>query len=269
VTDIESIVQEAVLEGEHRLENSGGMTAVSAFIAGLYVTFGGLVALSAVAVVSEVTGSHEFGWFIGSMFYPIGFLFVVIGRSELITENFLLPVLAVWEPDSKGTHTQIIRLWVVGFLFNIIGVLVMCTLIKVTGLISTHDQFGSMIVREFVRVATHDTNLSFWTVFGKAIFAGLFINFMSWLIVACENTLGKFIIVFITTFPIMFLGTYHSIVGSSEVILGIMEGAPVTYWQWFKNFFIPVSIGNHVGGVVFVAAVHYLNIFIYRLHSND
>lgn len=269
MTDIESIVREGVREGEHRLEKSGGMTAISAFIAGLYVTFGGLVALSAVAVVADVTGSHEFGWFIGSMFYPIGFLFVVIGRSELITENFLLPVLAVWEPDSKGTHKQIIRLWVVGFLFNIIGVFVMSYLIKITGLISTHGEFGPIMVEEFIRVAKHDTTLGLWPVFGKAIFAGLFINFMSWLIVACDNTLGKFIIVWITTFPIMLLGTYHSIVGSSEVILGIMEGAPVTYWQWFKNFFIPVSIGNHVGGVVFVAAVHYLNIFIYRLHSND
>ncbi|MFB6357250.1 MAG: formate/nitrite transporter family protein [bacterium] len=263
--NIKSIVSEAVDLGEKRLNKSAGMTSISAFIAGLYVTFGGLVALSVVAIISSVTGSHQLGWFVGSMFYPIGFLFVVIGRSELFTENFLLPVLSVWEADSKGTHMEIIRLWVFGFVFNIIGVLVMSYLVYVTGLLSTHANLGTEVVNEVVRVASHDLQPPFLSMFGKAIFAGLFINFMSWLIVACEDSFSKFVIVWITTFPIMLLGTYHSIVGSGEILIGIMHGAPVTYLEWVKNFLVPVALGNHVGGVVFVAALHYLKIFIYRL----
>ncbi len=67
--------------------------------------------------------------------------------------------------------------------------------------------------------------------------------------------------IFIPTFLIMLMGTFHSIAGSSEVLVGIFLGAEVTMADWLLKFFVPAGLGNLIGGVVFVASLHYLQVF--------
>lgn len=252
----------AVSTGTERLKKSALATAISAFIAGLYVTFGGLVALAVAAVFTAASGSAELGWFAGSLFYPLGFVFVVLGHSELFTENFLSPVLAVWE--GEGTHAEIVRLWSVGFLFNIVGVGVIVWLITISGFITHNDMIGAALTGLLVDNAEHVARQPLDAIIWKAVYAGLFINFMSWLIVNCRRNLTKVLIIALTTFPIMLLETHHCVVGSAEFLLGISHGAEVSYGAWFVGFLLPVALGNHIGGVVFVAAVHYLQHFLHR-----
>lgn len=259
---LDAVYRSAIRTGERRLNKSWFATAISGFIAGFYVTFGGLVALAVSAVVGDASGSPSLGWLMGSMFYPLGFLFVVLGRSELFTENFLHPVLAVWE--GHGRHADLWWLWIVGFFFNLVGVLVIVSFLYIGGLVRTNELLGDLMIHEVVHRTETAMAYPLWTVFWKAVFAGLFINFMSWLIAACREDLAKFIVVWITTFPIMLLDTFHAVVGSSEMMLGMLEGAAVSPLTWFVEFLIPVAAGNHVGGVVFVAALHYLQLALHR-----
>lgn len=263
--ELEEIFRDAVREGEHRSNKAAYATAISAFIGGLYVTFGGLIALLVVGVFDELVSLRALAWFIGSMFYPIGFMFVVIGRSELFTENFLHPVLAVWEGHAQ--HRQLVKLWSLGFIFNIIGVFVVTLLIAYSGLLSTHPELDFIITAEFNHVMKKGIYGPISNLFMKAIFAGLFINFMSWLVVASEDFIGKIFVIWLTTFPIMFLGTHHAVVGSSEILVGIFHGSITKVserlYVWLYAFLLPVSIGNHVGGVVFVAVLHYLQRFFH------
>jgi formate-nitrite transporter family protein len=47
---------------------------------------------------------------LAGLVFPIGFLFVIIGRSELFTENFLIPVVAVFK--TEHTLGSLLSLWV-------------------------------------------------------------------------------------------------------------------------------------------------------------
>ena len=256
-------IYEAAIElGTLRLRKGAYATAISALIGGMYATLGGVISLTIVALMLQFTGSQPFAWFCGSLAYPISYLFVVLGKSELFSENFLHPVLAVWEKNLA--HKSIIRLWGVGFLFNMIGVGLMTGLIWFSDLLGSHNLLGPQIIDQFIRMAETTMDEPFWPFIWKAIFAGLFLNLMSWLILACEQDISRFIVIWLTTSPIMLLQTHHSVVGSSEILLGIFHGADVSTLQWAYGFLIPVAIGNHIGGVMFVTSLHFLQQFIHR-----
>ena len=267
--DSHEIYSSAVAAGADRLGKGAAATSISAFIAGLYATLGGMLALTVVGVIESSGAPGRLAWLAGSLFYPIGFIFVVLGRSELFTENFLYPVLAVWEGAVERPHRRIVRLWIFGFLFNIVGVLVMVGLLTVSDMLQSNRSLGDPVVAQFVALAEHSLTEPLWPLLWKAVFAGLLINFMSWLVMACEEELSRFLVIGVTTAPIMILGTHHSVVGSSEVLLGILHGADESLAGWVIRFLIPVAIGNHIGGVVFVAALHFLQSLLHRRDSES
>ncbi len=260
----EEIYSGALEAGGRRLSKPGFETAISALIAGMYVTFSGLGALEVTAIVTKYSGSHDLGWLFGSMLYPVGFIFVVIGKSELFTENFVTPVLAAWENGDQ--YRELFKLWGLALVFNIAGVFLITYLIGISGFISGTSPARQREIQEFYWVAEHALGEPLWNFFWKAVFAGLLINFMSWLVIASKGTAAKLMMIWIPCFLIMLLGTHHSIVGSSEILLSIYHGAPVTYWMWFTQYLIPAVIGNALGGIVFVAALHYLQSIHQRRH---
>src|SRR5689334_14475491 len=83
--------------GEERLDRSSLDMLVTAVIGGFEVSLGGLAAM---AVLGGILGAfprlgESAAAALAAIAFPIGFLFVIIGRSELYTENFLIPVVAV------------------------------------------------------------------------------------------------------------------------------------------------------------------------------
>ena len=58
------------------------------------------------------------------MAYPLGFIFVVMARSELFTENTLDPVVALLEQRNRGTFIKLLRMWSLILIGNMVGVLI-------------------------------------------------------------------------------------------------------------------------------------------------
>jgi formate/nitrite transporter FocA (FNT family) len=63
------------------------------------------------------------------------------------------------------------------------------------------------------------------------------------------------IIIYVTAYLIGGLGLFHCIIGSTEVLLGMFAGAPITWGSWLGSFLLPTTIGNIVGGVIFVTGL--------------
>src|SRR5689334_24874548 len=75
----------------------------------------------AVAIAQAVLGSGQPAEFISYLFYPVGFIAVIIGRAQLFTENTLYPVILVL--DERRYYFETLRLWGVVFAANITGAL--------------------------------------------------------------------------------------------------------------------------------------------------
>src|SRR5579859_5441807 len=117
----QDIENRAEFVGAERLDRTLLEILVTAIIGGGEVSLGGLAAMTVVgAVLKAVPGSElSFALMLAGLVFPIGFLFVIVGRSELFTENFLIPVVAVFK--TERTPGSLLSLWSLSWLGNMIG----------------------------------------------------------------------------------------------------------------------------------------------------
>src|SRR3954454_8076879 len=88
-------------EGERRLNRGWTGLAATGFA-------GGIDVFMSVLVLATVVGALQAGvpestaHVLASATFGIGFVFITLGRAELFTENFLIPVGAVWAGRAKA-----------------------------------------------------------------------------------------------------------------------------------------------------------------------
>ena len=63
----------------------------------------------------------------------------------------------------------------------------------------------------------------------------------------------------ICTFPIGMGHLPHCVAGNIEIIAGMLAGADITVLQW-AQFLTITTVGNVVGGVVFVSLLNYSHV---------
>ncbi|MBP1751152.1 MAG: formate/nitrite transporter family protein [Deltaproteobacteria bacterium] len=91
--------------------------------------------------------------------------------------------------------------------------------------------------------------LGLWSAFMKGIACNLLVNLAILLALSSKNMIGKF---FGIWFPIMaFVASF--------IPTGIMLGAKVTWGQFIYWNLIPVTIGNIIGGFIFIGAVYFIS----------
>ena len=98
-----------------------------------------------------------------------------------------------------------------------------------------------------------------WSAFMKGIACNLLVNLAILLGLASKNMIGKF---FGIWFPIMAFvasGFEHSVANMYFIPAGIMLGAKVTWGQFIYWNLIPVTIGNIIGGFIFIGAVYFIS----------
>ena len=113
------IVDEASKIGAKRLHRPLAGDAITAFAGGMSVSFGAIAMASAAAAVGGGIATSSVGLLVGALAFPIGFVILLVGKTELFTENFLLPVAGVLK--HRGTLRQLGALWGVSLVFNLLG----------------------------------------------------------------------------------------------------------------------------------------------------
>jgi len=242
------IFEPIVEEGAQELQRSVPDLILSGLIAGLDIGFGPL-AMAVVAgrlhLLLHLTVSQAL--FFGGFLYPLGFVFVIAGRSELYTENMLTPVAGILTGD--GTVAKVLRRWSIVLVCNIAGTIIFSTLVSRTSVV--FDAYKPIYREMGVSLTSH----SFFVAVLAGVFGGWLIALLSWLLQATEGSTAHFIMTYVVTYLLVALLLYHCVIGSIEVLLAIFAGAPITWIDWLTRFLIPAVIGNTIGAVVFVTAL--------------
>jgi formate/nitrite transporter FocA (FNT family) len=183
--------------------------------------------------------------------YAVGFLFVVVGRSALFTEqttSAVLPVLA-----KRVGVGRLLRLWVLVLAGNLVGVAVIAAFIA-----RLAPALGVADVATFDEIAGKVVSPPVWTIFFSAIAAGWLMGLLAWTVVASRETMSQIAMVIATAFVIGVTGLHHSIAGSIEVLMAIFSGAPAQVrLQDFAAFLATAVVGNAIGGAVFVGLLKF------------
>ena len=130
-------------EGRRRLERPFVEVVSTALAAGFDIV-AGIVALALVSAHlagwTGVDAAHVFG----SIAFGVGFVFLVVGRGELFTENFLVPIAGLDRRD-RSSWLALARLWTVSPVFNILGGTLIILVLTVHGVLP--EGTGTPLVR--------------------------------------------------------------------------------------------------------------------------
>ena len=108
--DPQEIYERAAHEGRRRLGMPVAAQVATGFIAGVTIVFG-ILALGVVeALVAPDLGSGV-GAVAGALAFAIGLVFLIVGRTELFSENFFDPVAAAIEDPGAKPWARLLQLW--------------------------------------------------------------------------------------------------------------------------------------------------------------
>lgn len=181
--------------------------------------------------------------------YTVGFIIVILGKSELFTEHTTLAVFPVLAGQQKVK--SMMKLWGIIFFGNIVGGYFLGYMITLLG-----PHLLSAEAEVFEEIALHLTEYPWYIILGSGTFAGWLMGILGWLDIAAKETFSRIMVIALITFIIGIGGLHHSIVGSIEVFAGLVSGDKVGWYDLFK-FQIWSTLGNVIGGVIFVGLVKY------------
>ncbi|KTG09187.1 formate transporter [Haloprofundus marisrubri] len=247
-TPARDILETQIEEGLHEIHRELDGLFLSGLSAGLDIGFGPLLMAVILTLSAGSYGDLPTELLLASA-YSIGFIFVVLGRSELFTEHTTLAVLPVI--DGRASLRDLGRLWSVIFVSNVIGGLVFALFV-----VNVIPTIGVVRPESFVTVAEKLIDHGAWGMFLSAVLAGWLMGLLSWLVTAAQSTMGRLLIIWLITAAIGLLHLPHSIAGNVEVLFGLFLAPEITLAD-YGRFLVLATLGNVVGGSVFVALLKY------------
>ncbi|MCV9385441.1 formate/nitrite transporter family protein [Reichenbachiella ulvae] len=224
---------------------------MSAFTAGLEIGFSVLFMGTIFTMFGEQL-SPEVMKLLMALCYPIGFIFVIIGRSELFTEHTSLAIL----PALNGSvrFRNILVLWALVYSGNLIGGYIFSLLISKIGPV-----VGFIKPSTFHHLAEELVDYNWDTILLSALLAGWMMGLLGWLVTSSQDTISRILVISLVTFIIGVAGLHHCIVGSIEVFTGVLSSSEITFDDYLK-FQFWATVGNAVGGSVFVAILKFSHV---------
>jgi formate/nitrite transporter FocA (FNT family) len=238
-------------EGEHELHRSPTSLAWSGLAAGMSLGF----SLVAMGVLRAALPDAPWRPLVVSLGYPVGFLIVILGRQQLFTENTLTPVLPLLHNRDAETLVRVLRLWSIVLITNILGAFLFATTLAKTAIFKPEIRaaFGDIGVEALAGGAgVH---------FLRAIFSGWLVALLVWLLPGADTS-GAFLIVVIS-YLIGVAGLSHIIAGSVESLFAVLTGRG-TWSDYAFHYFVPVLLGNILGGSALVGAVAHAQVVAER-----
>ncbi|HVG26108.1 MAG TPA: formate/nitrite transporter family protein [Acidobacteriaceae bacterium] len=239
----EDIYQQVAENARTELKRSTTSLAISGFAGGIFM---GLSALGT-AITLGIFGKTPLTHFIAMMFYPIGFIVVIIGRAQLFTENTLYPVALVLAEKREFLNTA--RLWCTVLPANVLGALAFAALAIRTD--ALHPETQHALIDLGLTAAHASPSAVFWS----AVTAGWIIATAAWLVSGSHSITGSVILLWLLTFVVGLGNFAHCIATSGEILSAVLAGqlALGSYLYWL----LLAVAGNVCGGVVMVTLLEY------------
>ena len=227
-------------------------------LAGAYIGFGGLLSTSISFDLAKTMGIGFKKFMAGSAF-SVGLILVVIAGAELFTGNNLMISSAMTKRITFGNMT---KRWAVVWFANLIGSLVIALMLYLSGLWKVgNEAMGASAVA----IAYGKVNLTFVEALMRAIGCNWLVCLAVWMALAARQTIGKIFAIFFPIMAFVAIGFEHVVANMYFIPVGIFLhdwagiAAPAAFdpaslgWGSFlwKNM-VPVTIGNIIGGAVFV-----------------
>ncbi len=222
-------------------------------LAGAFIGFGAYFFLVAITQSGLGFGMERV---VGGICFSLGLILVVVAGAELFTGNNLI-VLA-WA-DRKISASRLLRNWVLVYLANFVGAVALALAVHWSGVMASN---GGAVAETATRVAGAKVALSFEQAFLRGLLCNALVCLAVWLAMAAHAVSGKILAIIFPIAAFVAAGFEHSVANMFLIPLGALAAPDpaalgLTIGSFMGNL-VPVTLGNIVGGSVFVALIYYL-----------
>jgi formate/nitrite transporter FocA (FNT family) len=237
------IYEQVSRNARRELQRPASALAISGIVGGLTM---GLTGLS-ISVVSSMLGTSPLAQFVALVFYPMGFMAVILGRGQLFTENTLYPVALILAERRHLLSTA--RLWAIVFPSNVAGAFLFALLAARTKALQPNQ------LHALVQLGVQAANPSMRHIFWSGVVGGWMIAMVAWLVSGSHSITGSVAVIWALTFIVGVGHFAHCIATSGEILSAVLGHgvSPGGYFRWL----LMATSGNIVGGVMLVTLLEY------------
>lgn len=266
--------QEMATRAEYLGERKAEMPLLTMFslavLAGAFIALGAMFATTAAAGTATVLPYGVVRILTGFVFC-LGLILVIVGGAELFTGNNL--IVMAWA-SGKVSTTSLLRNWTIVYLGNFVGS------IATAVMVFSSKQYlfgGGSVGLTALGIANAKMQLGFFQAIALGVLCNILVCLAVWLTFSARSTIDKIAAIIFPITAFVAAGFEHSIANMYFIPMGILiqnfdpsfagaanlDPSGLTWGTFLVNNLLPVTIGNIIGGSVFVAAV-YWSIFLRR-----
>ncbi|MFJ6418363.1 formate/nitrite transporter family protein [Paeniglutamicibacter sp. NPDC091659] len=234
--EIEESFDRMVEEGAQRLARSWTTVLVTG-------TFGGLEV--GVGVMAYLAVMHETqNYLLAGLAFGIGMIALLLAKSELFTEGFLVPIAAV--AAKEASLRQLFKLWGGTLVMNLVGGWIFMWIV-----VQAFPQWKP----ELASAARYFVEAGFtWQSVCLAVLAGSTITLMTRMQHGTDSDVAKMAVAVADGFILVGLQLFHAVLDSLLIFGAIHAGVPVDYMDWL-GWFGYTLLFNIIGGLLLVTAL--------------
>lgn len=200
--------------------------------------------------------------------FGTGLMLVIIGGGELFTGNVLMLTSLA---DKRIKVWSMLRNWIIVYVSNFVGSIIIVLLIYYSNQLSGGE---NMLGALTLKVAANKIHLTFISAVCLGILCNWLVCMAVWMACGTKSSAGKILCIFFPIWLFITSGFEHSVANMYYIPIGILAKSNeaivraselpaqmIDSLTWssflFKNL-LPVTIGNVIGGGVFVAMAYFL-----------
>lgn len=235
-------------------------------LAGAYIAIGAQLSTMVTNDLAKFVGDG-LSRLTGGMVFSVGLVMVILCGAELFTGNNLVMALGLY--DRKISWGQLLRNWGLVYLANFLGAMLLVYLVYQTDLWTAN---GALVGAKAVATAQAKVNLTFAEAFSRGILCNWLVCLAVWLANAGRDAISKMLGIILPITAFVASGFEHSVANMYFIPMGLLlkNQAPVvaamggtatdtlTWGNFLVDNLIPVTLGNIVGGAIFVAGIYWV-----------
>ena len=240
----------------------------------LAVLAGAFIALGCIFFTVSQTGAGTMPWgvsrVIGGFTFSLGLILVIVGGAELFTGNNL--IIMAWA-SRQLSSLRVLRNWGIVYIGNLVGA------VATAGFVFLAQHYNldkGAVGLTALNIAQTKVNLGFFQALILGVLCNAMVCMAVWLTYSARTVLGRVTAIIFPIAGFVAAGFEHCVANMYFIPFAIMvkESAPSSFWgnigmtaasfakvnwgSFFLRNLIPVTIGNMIGGVFFVALIYWV-----------
>jgi formate/nitrite transporter len=248
--DPKAITAAGIEKGTEKAHLSWDKILVASFLAGAYIAFGGLLAIT----VSSGMDPKIWGTFptlITGAVFALGLILVVVAGSELLTGNMALVPLSLMKGRTGGG--LLARNMVLVTIGNLLGSVFVAYFLAVkTGVVTAEMPLERL---KGIAESKGQTETS-GQIFLRAVGCNWLVCLAVWMSMSAEDVGGKILAIFFPIMAFVAMGFDHVVANMFFLPAAIFAGTGITWGDALHNWVFAFA-GNFVGAAIFVAAAYW------------